>query len=100
MGKNAKFVITGDPGQVDLPKKINSGLKEALEILSDVDGIGILYLDDKDIVRHRLVKHIVAAYKDVETDNEFDPQKFIQRRIEARDKKLNQNREIKENETE
>ncbi|WP_177764940.1 PhoH family protein [Flavobacterium sp. I3-2] len=102
MGKNAKFIITGDPGQVDLPKKVNSGLKEALEILSDVDGIGVLYLDDKDIVRHRLVKHIVAAYKDVETDNEFDPQKFIQRRIEARTKKENQqkqNEEIKENET-
>lgn len=84
MGKNAKFIITGDPGQVDLPKKINSGLKEALEILADVEGIGILYLDDKDIVRHRLVKHIVAAYKNVETDNEFDPQKFALRRLEAK----------------
>ena len=72
MGKNAKFIITGDPGQVDLPRKVSSGLKEALRILNDIDGIRILYLDDKDIVRHRLVKRIVEAYKTVETDNEFE----------------------------
>lgn len=66
MGKNAKFIITGDPGQVDLPKKTTSGLKEALLVLKDVEGIGILHLDDKDIVRHILVKRIVAAYKRIE----------------------------------
>lgn len=66
MGKNAKFIITGDPGQIDLPRKISSGLKEAIEILKDVEGIGMLYLDDKDIVRHKLVKRIVNAYKIVE----------------------------------
>ncbi|MEC4113817.1 PhoH family protein [Myroides pelagicus] len=63
MGKSAKFIITGDPGQVDLPRKVSSGLKEALYVLKDIEGIGILYLDDKDIVRHRLVKQIVNAYK-------------------------------------
>ena len=63
MGKNAKFIITGDPQQIDLPKKVSSGLKEALYILKDVEGIGMLFLDDKDIVRHKLVKRIVAAYK-------------------------------------
>ncbi|WP_121966001.1 PhoH family protein [Myroides sp. N17-2] len=63
MGKNAKFIITGDPGQIDLPRKVSSGLKEALYILKDVEGIGMIYLDDKDIVRHRLVKKIVEAYK-------------------------------------
>ncbi|MFY7811128.1 MAG: PhoH family protein [Flavobacterium sp.] len=68
MGKNAKFIITGDPGQIDLPKKIASGLKEALHILKDVDGIGIIYLDDKDIVRHRLVKKIIEAYKTIENE--------------------------------
>lgn len=62
MGKHAKFIITGDPGQIDLPRKISSGLKEALHILKDIDGIGMLYLDDKDIVRHKLVKKIVNAY--------------------------------------
>lgn len=69
MGKNAKFMITGDPGQVDLPRKSVSGLKEALNILKDVDGIGIVYLDDKDVVRHRLVKKIIAAYKTIENQD-------------------------------
>ncbi|WP_267739917.1 PhoH family protein [Myroides injenensis] len=66
MGKSAKFIITGDPGQIDLPRKVSSGLKEALYILKDVEGIGLLYLDDKDIVRHKLVKKIVDAYKKIE----------------------------------
>jgi phosphate starvation-inducible PhoH-like protein len=66
MGKNAKFMITGDPGQVDLPRRIISGLKEALLVLKDIDGIGIIYLDDKDIVRHRLVKKVIDAYKMIE----------------------------------
>lgn len=74
MGKNAKFIITGDPGQVDLPRKVTSGLREALRILTDVEGIGFVFLDDKDIVRHRLVKKIVEAYKKVETANEFASQ--------------------------
>jgi hypothetical protein len=66
MGKHAKFVITGDPGQVDLPRRTISGLKEALLILKDVEGVGIIYLDDKDIVRHKLVKKIIDAYKSIE----------------------------------
>lgn len=63
MGRNAKFIITGDPGQVDLPKKVQSGLKEAIKILREIKGIGILELDQRDIIRHRLVKEIVNAYK-------------------------------------
>ncbi|MFP9113207.1 PhoH family protein [Flavobacterium sp. RHBU_3] len=66
MGKNAKFMITGDPGQIDLPRSTTSGLKEALLVLKDVDGIGIIYLDDKDVVRHRLVKKVIEAYKRIE----------------------------------
>lgn len=66
MGKSAKFMITGDPGQIDLPRNTMSGLKEALLILKDVDGIGIIYLDDKDVVRHRLVKKVIEAYKKIE----------------------------------
>ena len=66
MGKHAKFMITGDPGQVDLPRRTISGLKEALLILKDVEGVGIIYLDDKDIVRHKLVKKIIDAYKSIE----------------------------------
>jgi phosphate starvation-inducible PhoH-like protein len=69
MGKNAKFMITGDPGQVDLPRRTISGLKEAILILKDVDGVGIIYLDDKDIVRHRLVKKIIEAYKSIENND-------------------------------
>ncbi|GLB52445.1 phosphate starvation protein PhoH [Neptunitalea chrysea] len=69
MGKNAKFMITGDPGQIDLPRRVISGLKEALLVLANVPGIGIVYLDDKDVIRHRLVKEIVDAYKKIEHDN-------------------------------
>ncbi|ATA67837.1 phosphate starvation-inducible protein PhoH [Capnocytophaga cynodegmi] len=66
MGRNAKFMITGDPGQIDLPRRVSSGLKEALLILRNVKGIGILHLDDKDVVRHPLVKNIIEAYKSIE----------------------------------
>lgn len=69
MGKNAKFMITGDPGQVDLPRRTISGLKEALLVLKDIEGIGIIYLDDKDIVRHRLVKKVIDAYKQIENQD-------------------------------
>jgi len=66
MGKNAKFMITGDPGQIDLPRRVISGLKEALLVLKDIKGVGIIYLDDKDVIRHRLVKEVIAAYKNIE----------------------------------
>lgn len=66
MGKNAKFLLTGDPGQVDLPRRTISGLKEALLVLKNVDGIGMIYLDDKDVIRHKLVKKVIAAYKEIE----------------------------------
>ena len=69
MGKNAKFMLTGDPGQIDLPRRTISGLKEALLILKNVEGVGIIYLDDKDVIRHKLVKKIIAAYKDIENRN-------------------------------
>ncbi len=66
MGKNAKFMITGDPGQIDLPRRVISGLKEALLVLKEVKGVGMVYLDDKDVLRHRLVKQVIAAYKNIE----------------------------------
>lgn len=69
MGKNAKFMITGDPGQIDLPRRIISGLKEALLVLKEVKGVGIIYLDDKDVIRHRLVREVIAAYKNIENLN-------------------------------
>ncbi|WP_062058852.1 PhoH family protein [Aquimarina longa] len=69
MGKNAKFIITGDPGQIDLPRRVTSGLKEALLVLKNVQGIGMIYLDDKDVIRHKLVKKVIAAYKEIENRN-------------------------------
>ncbi|MGY3795664.1 PhoH family protein [uncultured Aquimarina sp.] len=69
MGKNAKFMITGDPGQIDLPRRVTSGLKEALLVLKGISGIGIIHLDDKDVIRHKLVKKVIAAYKEIENRN-------------------------------
>jgi len=69
MGKNAKFLLTGDPGQIDLPRRTVSGLKEALLILKNVPGIEIIYLDDKDVIRHKLVKKVIEAYKNIEHQN-------------------------------
>jgi len=68
MGKHAKFIITGDPGQIDLPRKQVSGLKEAILTLKDLKGIAMVYLDEKDVIRHRLVKTIIKAYKSIETE--------------------------------
>ncbi len=70
MGKSAKFIITGDPGQIDLPRRQISGLKEAMLTLKEVKGITFVYLDDKDVIRHRLVKEIISAYKSLEVGNE------------------------------
>ena len=69
MGKNTKFVITGDPGQIDLPRRVISGLKEALLILSDVKGIDVIQLDGRDVIRHQLVKKVIEAYKKTEHHN-------------------------------
>jgi len=66
MGKNAKFLLTGDPGQIDLPRRVISGLKEALLILKDIKGVGMVFLDDKDVIRHKLVKKVIEAYKNIE----------------------------------
>ncbi len=62
MGWNTKMIITGDMTQIDLPRQKKSGLKEALQILDGVDGISIVNLNQKDIVRHKLVTRIVKAY--------------------------------------
>ena len=69
MGKNTKFIITGDPGQIDLPRRVISGLKEALLILSDVNGIDVIQLDGRDVIRHQLVKKVIDAYKKTEHHN-------------------------------
>jgi phosphate starvation-inducible protein PhoH and related proteins len=63
MGESARFIITGDTSQIDLPKHQKSGLKEAISYLSDVKGIGFVYLDGRDVIRHPLVKQIIKAYE-------------------------------------
>ncbi len=67
MGKNAKFIITGDPGQIDLPRKQISGLREILHTLDGIDGIARVTMDENDIIRHKLVKKIIDAYKKMES---------------------------------
>ena len=62
LGLNSQVVITGDKTQIDLPRKIDSGLLEVERILSDINGISIVYLSAKDVIRHRLVKDIINAY--------------------------------------
>lgn len=63
MGWDTKMIITGDMTQIDLPRGQRSGLSEALQILKDVEGIGFVELNKKDIVRHKLVTRIVNAYE-------------------------------------
>jgi phosphate starvation-inducible PhoH-like protein len=62
MGKTAKFIVTGDITQIDLPDRNDSGLVKAVEILADIKGISIIYFDSRDIIRHKLVKYIVEAF--------------------------------------
>lgn len=66
MGPTAKFIVTGDVTQIDLPKVSQSGLHNALRILKDIDGIEIIYLTGDDVVRHKLVKKILKAYGDIQ----------------------------------
>jgi len=66
MGMNAKFIITGDPSQIDLPKNQQSGLKESMTILKDVEEIGFVHLTEEDVVRHPVVKKIIMAYNSIE----------------------------------
>jgi phosphate starvation-inducible PhoH-like protein len=66
MGPSAKFIVTGDVTQIDLPKKQMSGLHNALRILDDIAGIETIYLTGEDVVRHKLVKRILKAYGDIQ----------------------------------
>lgn len=69
MGKSAKFIITGDPSQIDLPKKQPSGLIQAIEVLKNISDISMIFFDEKDVIRHKLVKDIIMAYKKEEEDS-------------------------------
>ncbi|HJM16525.1 MAG TPA: PhoH family protein [Flavobacteriales bacterium] len=63
MGMSAKFIITGDETQIDLPSKQKSGLIQAKEKLEKIEGVSFVFLDEKDVIRHKLVKKIIKAYK-------------------------------------
>lgn len=69
MGRTAKFVITGDMTQVDLPHRQKSGLAYAIKILKNIDGIGVIELNQNDVIRHRLVRQIIAAFEDSKSNN-------------------------------
>lgn len=71
LGNNSKAIITGDVTQIDLPDKRNSGLVEASNILQDIDGIGFIYFDNKDVVRHKLVADIIKAYENNNYNNDY-----------------------------
>ncbi len=68
MGADAKFIVTGDATQVDLPRKQGSGLTEATRILKNIKGIDFIYLNEEDVIRHRLVKDIINAYEEKKND--------------------------------
>jgi len=65
MGKSAKFIVTGDITQIDLPRNQSSGLVQVTKILDNIPGIYFIYLNEKDIIRHKLVTKIITAYGDV-----------------------------------
>lgn len=66
MGVSSKFILTGDTTQIDLPKRSDSGLLQAINLLGDIEGVSVIRFDEQDIVRHRLVRHIVRAYENSE----------------------------------
>lgn len=70
MGKSARFILTGDPSQVDLPRNQKSGLVKALSVLNNIEGISIIRLSENDVIRHKLVKRIITAFKEDESTNE------------------------------
>lgn len=70
MGNNSKMVVTGDQSQVDLPRNQKSGLAQAVNLLDNVKGIGTVFLNTKDVVRHRLVKSIINAYDKYSKEND------------------------------
>jgi len=65
MGPTAKFIVTGDMTQIDLPKKIQSGLATAVKLLENIEGIDMIHLSGSDVVRHKLVRRILEAYGDI-----------------------------------
>lgn len=72
MGQSAKFIVTGDITQVDLPRNQESGLIHAMNILKNIQGIDFVMLDDRDIIRHKLVTQVIKAYQRNREQNQFE----------------------------
>ncbi len=72
MGMSSKFIVTGDITQIDLPRRYTSGLKQAPKLLDNIKGVGFVYLNEKDVVRHSLVVSIIKAYQNLYTQNEIN----------------------------
>ena len=72
MGPNAKFIVTGDASQIDLPNKEDSGLLKGIKMLKDIKGISAIFFTNKDIVRHHLVSMIVKAFDKKKAEEEQD----------------------------
>jgi phosphate starvation-inducible PhoH-like protein len=68
LGTSSRSIVTGDITQIDLASRFDSGLIQARSILPEVDGISFVYFDTRDVVRHKLVKDIIAAYEKMESD--------------------------------
>jgi phosphate starvation-inducible protein PhoH and related proteins len=75
MGNNAKFIVTGDVTQIDLPRREDSGLVPTLKLLEEVPGLSIIHFDSRDIIRHKLVKYIVHAFDKHERKKSEENQK-------------------------
>jgi phosphate starvation-inducible PhoH-like protein len=86
LGPNAKCIVTGDLTQIDLPRNQRSGLFRSLRLLEGIEGIGVIYLESGDVVRHRLVKEIINAY---DKDDEKMAQRKFQREQEERENRKN-----------
>ena len=83
LGINSRAIITGDITQIDLPDKKQSGLVQIQDILKEIDGIEFVYLSDKDVVRHRLVRQIIKAYEKYNNNNMLAPVQEINARIKT-----------------
>jgi phosphate starvation-inducible PhoH-like protein len=75
MGPSAKFIVTGDTTQIDLPRHQPSGLIQAINLLKNIEGIEFVTLDAQDVVRHRLVRDIIFAYDKVSANKDKKPSK-------------------------
>ena len=78
LGFGSRMVVTGDVGQIDLPRGVTSGLREAAEVLDGVKGIGIVRLDPMDVIRHDVVARIVTAY------DKYEAERLKQRKAEKK----------------